>query len=76
MRLTFCNGQSIDLPPLNDEGLRFVAAKIDTARYGSPAPELLDDRKRPLPNLGGTGKGVRPGTGRSHCDVTKSGSRS
>lgn len=36
MRLTFCSGQSIDLPPLNTEGPRFVAAKMDTDRYGYP----------------------------------------
>jgi hypothetical protein len=48
LQLTFCNGQTVDLYPLNTTSPRFVAALVDLQRSGYPGNQPLDDTGRPV----------------------------
>jgi hypothetical protein len=48
LQLTFCNGQTLDLLPLNTTTPRFVAGAIDTDKYGNPGSQQMDSAGRPL----------------------------
>jgi hypothetical protein len=48
LRLTFCNGKTLDLHPLNSTNPRFVAARYDLRKLGHPSPQQLDTTGRPI----------------------------
>ena len=42
MRLIFCDGKTLELLPINSTSPRFVAAIVNSKKYGSPGSQLLD----------------------------------
>src|SRR5262249_26324629 len=48
MRLTFCDGTTLELHALNDRDPRFVAATYDPRQVGVPSPQQFDAAGRPL----------------------------